>query len=75
MAKDINDVKALKDVKKIHLTAALISILFGFISVIILITLKVQGVIVILPLWLLAPFLFKKVCDKLGGFLVNHRNT
>ncbi len=61
--------------KKIHFMTAFISVVFGIISVFILVTLRVEGVIVILPLWLLGPFLVKKLYDKVDDFLVNDRNA
>ncbi|MGM0510266.1 MAG: hypothetical protein ACQESD_03965 [Thermoplasmatota archaeon] len=61
--------------KKIHVLTASISVLFGIISVMILVTLKVEGVIVVIPLWLLGPFFLKKLYDKIGDFLLNNQNA
>lgn len=53
------------DWSKIDRKVALIAVIFGIISVLILSVLKVQGVIAVLMLWLLAPVLIKKFLDKL----------
>lgn len=50
--------------KPIDKKGAVIGIIFGVISIIILIFLKAQGVFLVIILWMLVPVSIKKLLDK-----------
>ncbi len=51
-------------VKPIDKKAVSIAVIFGVISIVLLILLKAQGVFLIILIWMLVPVLFKKFKDR-----------
>lgn len=60
--------------KPVHTKAALYGIIFGIISIIILILLRVQGVFLVIILWMIVPVLIKKGLDRIKSFLEKLKN-
>ncbi len=54
--------------KRIHLLSAVIGVIFGIVSTLLLIFLRAKGVIAIIVLWTLVPVLIKKGVDRVKKF-------
>jgi|GEM_PF-4674203 len=50
---------------RVHRNTAIIAIIFAIISIILLILLEVEGIFLVIIMWMLVPVFIKKIIDRL----------